>query len=312
MLNVAEFKTIIDVVNRFPDEKSCHLYLAGQRWDGYMECPHEGCNGDTAYVFKCGIKYKCKTCNRQYTAKTGTIFEGTHIGLQKWFVAIFLFMNKKGISSLRLATNIGITQKSAWFMLQRIRKALGQDDDKELLDGTVEVDEAFYSGKNKNRHYSKRIKYKEETGRAFPDKTPIFGMYHRESRTVRAYAISNDELKSINRHITYNVNFSASLMTDDWIGYRGIDKIYSRQSIGHGRGKYVDGDVTTNRIENFWSHFKRGMHGTYIRVTPKHLNKYVQEFTFRFNYRDLSIQKQIEQVLANVSGRLKYKELIAS
>jgi len=312
MLQSTEFESIIDVVTRFPTEKSCHQYLASRRWsDGVITCPHAGCNSEQAYVFKDGIRYKCKCCKKIFTAKTGTMMEASNIATIKWFVAIYMVLHKKGISSIQLSKDLKVTQKTAWFMLQRIRVVFGNEE-KELLDGTIELDETFYGGKNKNRHYSRRVKYREETGRAYPDKVPVFGMYNRDTRKVRAFAMSRTQLKHIGREITRNINFSSTLMTDDWNGYRGIDKIYKRHSIEHSKWTYVDGEVTTNRIENFWSHFKRGMHGTYIRVTPKHLNKYVQEFVFRFNHRDMKVQQQMEAVIKNMEYRLKYKDLIAA
>ena len=229
----------------------------------------------------------------------------------KWIIAMFLVLHKKGISSVQLGKDIGVTQKTAWFMLQRIRVAFGNDV-KENLTGTVEIDETFVGGKNKNRHYRKRVEYKEVTGRAYPDKTPVFGMYERESRTVRAMVVSRSEFNNIARVITYNIWPGSTLMTDDWTGYKGnIDKIYVRHKIEHKKWIYADGDITTNRMENFWSHLKRGLHGTYIRVTPKHLNKYVQEFVFRFNKRNLGVEQQMECIIANMVCRLKYKELVA-
>jgi len=237
--------------------------------------------------------------------------EGSKLPTIKWFIAMYLTMHKKGISSIQLAKDIGVTQKTAWFMLQRLRVAFGNEQAKESLTGTVEIDECFVGGKNKNRHYRKRVKYKEVTGRSYPDKTPVFGMYDRDTRKVRAMVITKEEFKNIARVITYNVWPGSTLMTDDWNGYKGIDKIYNRFSIEHHKWIYADGDITTNRIENFWSHFKRGLHGTYIRVTPKHLNKYVQEFAFRFNHRNFDTQQQMEGIIVNMVCRLKYKDLIA-
>jgi hypothetical protein len=237
--------------------------------------------------------------------------EASKLPTIKWFIALYIFLHKKGISSIQLSKDIGVQQKTAWFVLQRLRVALGNEQDKQNFDGTVEIDETFVGGKNKNRHYHKRIKYKEVTGRAYPDKTPVFGMYHRESRKIRAMVITKGQFKNIARVITYNVQPGSNLMTDDWTGYSGIDKIYNRQSVGHKKWQYAAGDVTTNRVENFWSHLKRGLHGTYIHVTPKHLNRYVQEFVFRFNHREYGVQKQIDCVIAQMEVRLKYKDLVA-
>jgi transposase-like protein len=311
MLHQTEFKTIIDVVIRFPTEKSCQEYLASRRWsDGLMTCPHNDCGNDTAYVYKDGIRYKCKKCKLVYTAKTGTFMEASKLPTVKWFIAIYLFLHKKGISSIQLSKDVGVQQKTAWFMLQRIRLAMGNEV-KENLNGTVEIDETFVGGKNKNRHYSKRVKYKEVTGRAYPDKVPVFGMYDRDTRKVRAMVITKNQFKNIAQVITHNVWPGSTLMTDDWTGYKGVDKMYNRFSIEHCKWIYADGDITTNRIENFWSHFKRGLHGTYIHVTPKHLNRYVQEFTHRFNNRDMNAQQQLECIISQMECRIKYKDLVA-
>ncbi|RKR81941.1 transposase-like protein [Mucilaginibacter gracilis] len=304
------FRNIIELATKFKTEKDCHQYLAAQRWDtGVLECPH--CTHDQAYVFKDGIRYECKKCNLQFTAKTKTFMEGSKLPTVKWLMALYLVMHKKGISSVQLAKDVSVTQKTAWFMLQRIRAAFSNDS-KESLKGTVEIDETFVGGKNKNRHYAKRMEYKELTGRTFPDKTTVFGMYERETGKVRAMVISRQEFRSLARIVTYNIQPGSTLMTDDWSGYNALDKMYTRHSIDHGKWIYADGDITTNRVENFWSHFKRGLNGTYISVSPRHLNKYVKEFEFRFNNRNFDVQQQINNVLSIGNVRLKYKELIAA
>ncbi|RYU92239.1 IS1595 family transposase [Mucilaginibacter terrigena] len=310
---MANTSTILDLVKKFPDEKSCHQYLAATRWDtGEITCPHENCGHDQYYVFTDGIRYKCKECNRLFTAKTKSFMEGSKLASIKWILAMYLITHKKGISSIQLGKDIGVTQKTAWFLLHRIRNALCHEPDKQNLDGVVEIDETFVGGKNKNRHYCRRVNYKEVTGRTYPDKTTVFGMYERGTGQVRAMVISRRQLKELARVITYNIKPGATLMTDDWIGYRGVDKIYNRRVIDHGKWIYADGEITTNRIENFWSHLKRGLHGTYIRVTPKHLNKYVNEFVYRFNSRTLDSQQQIDGIIKRMVCRLKYKELKAA
>lgn len=305
-----EFRNILDIAIKFKTEKDCHQYLASQRWsDGVIICPH--CENDKAYVFSDGIRYECTKCNKQFNAKTKTFMEGSKLKSIKWLMALYLVMHKKGISSVQLAKDISVTQKTSWFMLQRIRAVFGNEEKKNLT-GTVEIDETFVGGKNKNRHYSKRMKYKELTGRTFPDKTTVFGMYERETGRVRAMVISRKDFNNLGRVITYNVQPGAVLMTDDWTGYKSIDKCYERHSIDHGKWIYADGDITTNRVENFWSHFKRGLNGTYISVSARHLNLYVQEFAFRFNNRNFGIQQQINNVLKMGNVRLKYRELIAA
>lgn len=308
-----KINSIIDLVRKFPDEKSCHQYIASQRWfDGEITCPHEGCSCTSHYVFKDGKRYKCKMCERIFTAKTGTFMEASKLPTIKWLMAMFLLMNKKGISSIQLSKSINVTQTTAWFMLQRMRGACHKDMSEKKLSGTIEIDETFVGGRNINRHYSKKIKYQEETGRKWPDKIPVFGMYERGTGKLKATVIEKQTLDNIHLAVLQHVNTYSTLMTDDWKGYGALDYLYTRQSVEHGRGQYANGDITTNRIENFWSHFKRGMNSTYIRVEKKHLDKYVQEFVFRFNYRKLPVQEQLNGIIRNMECRLKYKDLIAA
>lgn len=238
--------------------------------------------------------------------------ESSKLPTIKWLMAMYLVMHKKGISSVQLGKDLGITQKTAWFVLQRIRWALSNDNESEKLSGTVEIDETFYGGKNKNRHYDKKQKYMMEDGsRTWKDKMPVFGAYERERGRIRANVVDSKTFADIGLAVVRNIEISSTLMTDDWGGYNRLQSLYECKSIDHSKGQYVSGDVTTNRIENFWSHFKRGMHGTYIRVTPKHLNRYVQEFVFRFNHRTFNVQQQIDGIIKSMVCRLTYKELIA-
>ncbi|MFP5079490.1 transposase [Pedobacter sp. JCM 36344] len=152
------YKTILDLVKEFPDERSCHQYLASQRWDtGEIICPHDNCGHNQSYVFADGIRYKCKKCKTLFTAKTDTFMEGSKLSTIKWLLAMYLVMHKKGISSVQLAKDIGVTQKTAWFVLQRVRWALGNEDE-EPFEGNIQLDETFVGGKNKNRHANKKVK----------------------------------------------------------------------------------------------------------------------------------------------------------
>ncbi|RKR85066.1 transposase-like zinc ribbon protein [Mucilaginibacter gracilis] len=306
-MQLIKFKTIFDLISAFPTEKSCHHYLASTRWNtGEIICPHPECGFNECYVFKDGIRYKCKGCKKQFNAKTKTFMQDSNLPTIKWIMAMYLMVHKKGISSVQLGLDLGVTQPTAWFILQRVRGSF-ETAPKESFAGTVEIDETFVGGKNKNRHYRRRMQYKELTGRTFPDKTTVFGMYERETGRVRAMVISRQEFKNMAKVITYNVQPGSTLMTDDWSGYKRLNKMYTRHSIDHGKWIYADGEVTTNRVENFWSHLKRGLHGTYISVSAKHLNKYVKEFEFRHNHRHLPVQEQIECIIANMVSPLKLK-----
>lgn len=309
MLKQTEFKTIIDVVTRFPDEKTCHQYLASRRWsDGVIACPHEGCGNDRAFVFKDGIRYKCTSCRRKFTAKTGTFMEVSKISTLKWFVSIYLFLHKKGISSVQLSKDVGVTQTTAWFILQRLRLALGNEPE-EQLEGTVEIDETFVGGKAKFKHKKKRIKY--TPGRSWKDKTPVFGMLQRGGK-VKAIVVPDVTMIHIYNALKQHVKIGSNVMGDGFLGYRSLHHLYNVQCVDHGRGWYVDGDCHTNTIEGMWSQFKKGICAVYHKTTRKHLQKYVDEYTFRYNYRNLSAQKQIDCVISNMQCRLKYKDLIAA
>lgn len=330
---VPKFDNILQLIERFPDEKSCHLYLAGQRWDGYMECPHEGCEGDDSWAFGDGIRYKCKCCRRIYTAKTGTIFESSKIPLKKWFVALYLIMHKKGISSMQLAKDLGITQKSGWFLLQRIRTVLGNNDDIKLS-GVVQSDETFVGGKNKNRHADKKVKNSQ--GRSFKDKTPVLGLLEsQESHTIErphkvisgrtvtekvvtkpsyvvCHAVKDTSRDSIQPLVKSRVSFGSTFVSDEWTAYQGLNLMYDHHIVDHSRKQYVnDEGYTTNAVEGYWTLCKRSIMGIYHKTSRKHLQKYFHEFAFRYNYRNLGVQQQMDVFIRNMDVRLKYKDLVA-
>ena len=331
-----KYKTVIDLVKEFPDERSCHQYLASQRWDsGEITCPHENCGHNQAYVFADGIRYKCKKCNTLFTAKTNTFMESSKLPSVKWLVAMYMVMHKKGISSVQLSKDIGVTQKTAWFVLQRIRWALGFDNKDVQLEGTIACDETFVGGKNKNRHHDKKVANSQ--GRAFIDKTPVLGLLQTEvnhyierphkvipGRTVnekiiesdavlKCWVIPNTKAEAIQPLLRGIVKQDSIVVSDEWHAYKGLNDVYQHEVVDHGRKQYVnDAGYTSNAMECGWSGFKRSIIGIYHQVSKKHLNKYVNEFTYRYNYRHLAVQQQIEGVIGNMVCRLKYKELIAS
>jgi len=330
---IPKFNNILELVQRFPDEKSCHQYISAQRWNGYMTCPHNGCSGDEAYVFSDGIRYKCKTCKRIYTAKTGSIFESSNLPLIKWLLAMYLIMHKKGISSVQLSKDIGVTQKTAWFLLHRIRTTLNINQSDEIS-GTIQVDETFVGGKNKNRHADKRVKYSQ--GRSFKDKVPVVGMlrqqiYELEDRQhkilsgvlvtdktiiqqslVICKVVKDTKARSIQPVLLHHVVQGSTIISDEWRGYNGINALYNHYVVDHTRKQYVsDSGHTTNAIEGFWTTAKRSIIGIYHKTSRKHLQKYFDEFAFRYNYRNLGANQQMNVILTNVTQRLKYKELVA-
>ncbi len=301
-----EFESLIELVEYFKDEDTCIEYLASKRWEGKPCCPHCGC--EKVYCFSDKKRYKCSSCRKQFTVRVGTIFEDSKISLKKWFIAIYLITShKKGISSHQLARDLKVTQKSSWFLLHRIRYALGQCELEVELDNTVEVDETYVGGKNKNRHWDKKVR--NARGRSTKDKTPVFGMVERGGQVV-AMVVPDVKGKTLKEIIKQHIKETATLMTDEYVGYAGLEKIYNHCIVSHGAGQYVDGDAYTNTMEGFWSLLKRSVVGIYHSLTRKHLQKYVDECVFRYNTRKLKEGERMNKMLSLCCTRLTYKNLI--
>ncbi|WP_163407132.1 IS1595 family transposase [Flavobacterium ajazii] len=302
-----EIKSVLDLIKAFPDEQTCINHLEELRWDGEVISPFDA----ESKVYKCkGNKYQCKNTGKYFNVKTNTIFDNTKIELQKWFLAIWLATSyKKGISSIQLSKELDITQKSAWFLLQRIRNCFGIDDD-EQLDGIVEADETFVGGKNKNRHKDKKVA--QSQGRSFKDKTPVLGLLQRDG-TVRAFVIPDTKSKTIQPIILKHVQKDSVFISDEWHGYRGLHNHFDHHVVDHGKKQYVDfnnPEIHSNSIEGFWGILKRGYNGIYNWWSRKHMQKYVDEFVFRFNQRKQTQFTRFTNLLLNMENRITYKELI--
>lgn len=303
MINT-DFNSILDLMQTFNDEQVCIEYLERMRWNGHVVSPFDA----NSKVYKCANnRYRCKTTNKYFNVKTGTLFDNTKIALQKWFVAIYLVTShKKGISSLQLSKDIHVTQKTAWFMLQRIRKCFGIENNNDL-DNDVEVDETYIGGKNANRHKDKKVESSQ--GRSVKDKACVVGLVQRQGK-LNAYHVENAKHATLSREVIKSVKQSANLYTDEWLGYKGLSKIYNHSFVKHYQGEYVNGRIHTNTIEGFWSLLKRGIMGIYHFTSKKHLQKYVDEFVFRYNTREISESERFNLIFANMNNRLTYKELI--
>ena len=299
-----DFNSIIELLNSFPDEQSCIDHLEELRWNGYFVSPLD----PASKVYKCaGNKYKCKNSNKYFNVRTGTMFDNTKVELRKWFLAIWLVTShKKGISSMQLSRDLGVTQKTSWFMLQRIRKCFGIDNDNDL-DNDVEADETYVGGKNKNRHKDKKVEGSQ--GRSARDKTPIAGTSERSGK-VNAHKVDNVQKETLNALVIANVKEAANLYTDEWVGYSGLEKLYNHSIVNHGQGEYANGDARTSAPEGFWSILKRGIIGIYHFVSKKHLQNYVDEFVFRYNTRERSETGRINRLLSNMCFRTTYRGLV--
>lgn len=301
MINT-EFNTILELIQAFPDQQSCINHLESLRWANGVISPFD--ESSKVYVCK-GNRYRCKNTSKYFNVKTNTLFDNTKVPLQKWFLAIWLITcHSKGISSVQLSKDIGVTQKTAWFMLHRIRNCFGFDNDNDL-NGEVEVDETYIGGKNKNKHASKKTKGAQGRSKS---KAAVFGMIERGGK-LNAKHVDDVTISTLTNEIVNYVK-DAKVYSDEWLGYNALKHIYDHQFIKHGAGQYVDGKVHTNTIEGFWSILKRGIIGIYHFISVKHLQNYIDAFVYRYNSRKLTQANRFNLVLENSNNKITYKELI--
>lgn len=299
-------QTLQEAIIYFSDPDVCLAFVANLRWPNGVTCPH--CNSTEHSFVSTRRIWKCKSCKKQFSVKVGTIFEDSPIGLEKWLAAIWMLANdKNGISSYEVHRAIGVTQKTAWFMLHRIRLAM-QTGTFEKLSGQVEADETFIGGKAANMHKSKR----EATikGRGAAGKAVVMGLLQRDG-DVQATVVPDTKKETLQSEVRSRVEVGSELFTDALPSYQGLGAEYLHQAIDHAV-TYVAGKVHTNGIENFWSLFKRCIKGTYVSVEPEHLIRYVDEEVFRFNNRKGKDAQRFDKAVRGIVGkRLTYQELLA-
>ena len=303
--------TLLEAIRFFADLDVCLDFMVQLRWPNRIACPT--CGSVEVRFIPTRRLWECKSKHerRQFSVKVGTIFEDSPIGLDKWLAAIWMIANaKNGVSSYEVHRSIGVTQKTAWFMLHRIRLAM-QDGDFSGMSGEVEVDETFIGGKARNMHKAKR----EEVikGRGFVGKTPVMGLLERHGpdghSAVKANVIPNTRRNTLSPEVRRNVVPGSSVYTDAHSGYTGLAADYSHEVVDHAQ-EYVRGRVHTNGIENFWSLLKRAIKGTYVSVEPFHLFRYLDEETFRYNTREADDAERFQGVAKGITGkRLTYKKL---
>ena len=305
-------KNLTDAIRYFSDENRCISYMVSRRWpDGIVKCPT--CGSAKVHYLTNQHRWKCseKHDRRQFSVKVGTIFEDSPLSLTKWLPAIWLIGNcKNGISSCEIARDLNVCQKTAWFMLHRIRFAMQRGTFEKMGgSGPVEADETFIGGLARNMHRSKKAAKITGTGGA--GKELVVGLLDRETGKLRVTHVKNRKKKTLQAHVKYNVVSGAELFTDELAFYTGLDKEYVHQFVNHAE-EYVKGNVHTNGIENFRSLLKSGLKGTYVSVEPFHLFRYLDEQAFRYNERKHrnGDAGRFSEILSGVSGRrLTYKQL---
>jgi len=305
-------KTLLEAINYFQNEQVCIDAVAAMRWADGPVCPE--CEAPKPYYLDAQKRWKCRECRIQFSVKRGTIFEDSPISLTKWLPALWLLCNcKNGVSSYEIARDLGVTQKTAWFMLQRLRLVLKSGFAGKLEGGPIEIDETYVGGKLVNMHKDKKARYQQRGG--MHGKTAVMGMLDREARKVRAKVIPDIKRETLQNEILNQVEHKTTVYTDGATAYDNLAKNdFVHETVTHIE-EYVRGEIHTQGIENFWSLLKRGLKGTYVAVEPFHLDRYIDEQVFRYNNRatkdnPLTDADRFTLALSQVANkRLTYAEL---
>jgi len=296
---------LMEAIQYFSDPMVCLETVAKAKWPNGPECPK--CSGKKLSFLKTRLMWTCLACRKQFSVKVGTIFEDSAVPLNKWLVAMWLVGNcKNGISSYEIARDLQVTQRTAWFMDHRIRYAMHTGSINKMS-GTVEADETFIGGAARFMHKHKRTE--KVHGRGPGGKEIVFGLLERKTGRVRVHHVETRRKGELTSIVREEVRKGSEVMTDELLSYDGLDSEYAHKVINHAE-QYVDGNVHTNRMENFWSLLKRGIKGTYVSVEPFHLFRYLDEQSFRYNERELTDAQRFQKVLGSVAGkRLDWKTL---
>jgi transposase-like protein len=302
-----QFNSKLELVRYYSDENNCKALLAQQRWGANVSCPH--CGHGKVYTTARGYKCANKECYKKFTVISGTIFENTKIQLNKWFEAIFVISaHKKGISSHQLAKDIAVSQKTAWFILHRVREML-KEKNPTLLSGNIQIDESYVGPNFKNLHKSKRAKIKSKPGRGASLKTMVFGILQDDGKVINQ-VVADTKTTTLLPIMVDRVAKGSTIVTDGYHIYKRLSSDYNHVVVDHTRDIYVTAEgLHTNTIEGYWSQLKRGIYGIYHHVSAGHLNRYCDEFSFRYNSRKTTDVERFTTILTLCSGRLTWNQL---
>jgi ribosomal protein S13 len=297
---LTQFNNLAQLEKAFPDEASCVSYFRDIRWPNGVQCAF-GCLEVKIYSLANG-GFKCAACAKKFSVRNGTIFEDSKLPLRTWFKAIFIMIsNPKGVSSMELHRLIGITQKSAWFVVQRVRELTISMGVQPIMTGTVQIDETFVGGKEKWKHASKKAKGAQGSG-SYKSKAAVIGLIS-DSGELRIEKINSGDIKTVKSHVRKHVAVGSNVHTDEAVNYVWMQDYYAHEAVNHRLGEYVRGSITTNAIEGAFGHFKRAVHGVYHKVSDEHIDRYLGMFAWRWNNKAMSTGERTEALLRKCAGR---------
>ena len=301
--------SLVEIMREFPDDKTAEKWFIKERWGEHICCPHCGSENIQTGAKHKSMPFRCreKGCEKRFSVKTGTVMESSKLGYQTWAIAIYLLTTSiKSVSSMKLHRDLGITQKSAWHLAMRIRASLGETEGQ--FSGEIETDETYFGGIRKNM--SKSIRRARGKARGTHQKVPVAGILERGSNRVRAQVVKDSTSPTLRKFVVPHIAPGSVLYTDEGSSYKGYP--FRHEAVKHSVYEYVRGRCYTNGIESFWSLLKRAHKGTFHKISPKHLNRYVQEFAGKHNIRPLDTPDQMSHIARKMVGkRLKYRDLTA-